>query len=102
MLYAAEIGHQFIVHILLQHGADMNVKNTKSFGKLIIFIHTYLIYTFKFIIQDINSVENKTKNIEKTAVQSKIRKGVKKEKVYIESIKLIWLSNIEKIQKNKF
>ena len=98
MHQAANRGHQGIVDILLQHGADVHVKDNR--GKLIIFIHTYFIignitqYTFKFIIPDINSVENK-KNTVKTAGQSKIRKTVKKGNGS-ESKKLIWLSNIEK------
>ena len=85
---AARRGHQGIVDILLQHGADVNVKNDN--GKLILFIHTYFIigdithkgkliicihaciiidnitqYTFKFIIPDIYSVENKIKKYSK-------------------------------------
>ena len=65
MHYAAEKSHKGIVDILLEHGADVNVKD--DLGKLIIFIHTYFIigniiqYTFTFIIPDINSVENKKK-----------------------------------------
>ena len=48
---AAERGHQGIVGILLQHGADVHVKN--KWGKLIIIIYAYFIiyditqYTFK-------------------------------------------------------
>ena len=63
MHHAARRGHQGIVDILLQHGADVNVKNT--WGKLIIIIHAYFIiyditqYTFKIIILDINSIEIK-------------------------------------------
>ena len=60
---AARRGHQGIVDILLQHGADVHVKD--KWGKFIIFIHTYFIignitqYTFKFIIPDIISDEHK-------------------------------------------
>ena len=60
---AALKGHQSMVDILLQHGAEVNVKD--KWGKFIIFIHTYFIignitqYTFKFIIPDIKRVEHK-------------------------------------------
>ena len=65
MHQAAWRGHQGIVDILLQHEAEVNVKN--NIGKFIIFIHTYFIignitqYTFKFIIPDIKRVEHKKK-----------------------------------------
>ena len=51
---AAWEGHQSIVDILLQHGADVHVKDDD--GKFIIFIQTYFIIgniiqnTFKFSI----------------------------------------------------
>ena len=65
MHYAAKKGHQSIVDILLQHGAEVNVKGYG--GKLIIDIHAYFIigditqYTFNFIIPDIKRVEHKKK-----------------------------------------
>ena len=57
---AARNDYQGIVDILLQHGADMNIKNDN--GKLIIFILTYFIsdniiqYALNFFIPDIINI----------------------------------------------